>query len=52
MKGRVIIAGTMQVDGEELTGVFVEVKKEELKAHAGNIVYRNVEIHESKTETK
>ena len=31
IKGRFAIIGTMEIDGEELTGAFIECSKEELK---------------------
>lgn len=43
MKGKVVIIGTMGVDGEELTGVFIECDHSELD---GTMLYENVEIVE------
>jgi hypothetical protein len=43
MKGKLTVAGTMVVDGEELTGVFIECSKEEMRNHI-HVLYSEVEI--------
>ena len=42
--GKVLRAGTVEVDGEDLVGVFVECCREDLRDYVGNLVYRTVEI--------
>ncbi len=49
LKGKLTIAGTMDVDGEELTGIFIEIPVEELKINK-MMIYNNVEVRPLKTE--
>lgn len=44
MKGEVVRMGTMYVDDELLTGVFVLCEKDEFTEETGNILYRDVVI--------
>lgn len=41
MKGTVLQVGTMRVEGEEVTGVFVEIDPKGLD---GSFIYREVDI--------
>ena len=43
IRGKLTMAGTMNVDGEQLTGVFVECSIEELRSNRLNM-YSEVEI--------
>ena len=43
MKGLVIMAGEMIVEGEECTGIFVELSEDEF-INAEVVLYENVEI--------
>ena len=42
--GKVLCAGKIEVNGEDLVGVFVECCRDDLRDCAGNLVYRMVEI--------
>lgn len=44
--GKITSIGDIVVDGEEVTGVFVECDKEQLKNYGANLVYKNVVVCE------
>ena len=55
MKGKIMAAGELRMEeGYEITGVLVEVTREELQAHVGNLLYQEVVItkHEPAPEKK
>jgi len=52
IKGKVTIAGTMNVDGDELTGLFVELDKDTLKNCPFNLLRAEITIEENKDTKK
>lgn len=44
--GRVIRSGTIDVDGESMDGIFVEIPESILRNHPINLLYKNVLIIE------
>ena len=42
--GTVYKVGTINIDGEELTGVFIEIPEEILRNSSANIIYQKVRI--------
>jgi hypothetical protein len=47
LKGRLCAAGELNVDGDIMTGVFIEVSREDLRNHV-NILYCDVEVRAAK----
>jgi hypothetical protein len=47
LKGRLCAAGELNVDGDIMTGVFIEVSREDLRNHV-HILYCDVEVHAAK----
>ena len=43
IKGRCVVAGTMEVDGDQMDGLFIEVPMAILR-NSKNLIYRDVEV--------
>jgi hypothetical protein len=44
INGRLLMVGTMEIDGEQMTGCFVECSTKELQEHPVSMIYKNCTI--------